>query len=228
MCAFVNAMPSRTHSGRVAKTEGPKPHQPLHNISSARPFAIQTKMTIGQPNDKYEQEADQVADQVVSKLQRMESPEEELQMQRADRHLQKEEASEAEEEELQMKPDLQREMPEEELQMKSEKGEAPVASQQIESTINQRKGSGSPLPDLLRSKLEQAIGADFTGVKVHTDQTADTLNRSLSAKAFTTGQDIFFKSGEYNPTSTTGQKLLTHELTHTVQQNPQISKKSNK
>jgi hypothetical protein len=53
---------------------------------------------------------------------------------------------------------------------------------------------------------------------VHTDQEADTLSRSLSARAFTTGNDIFFKQGEYNPDSTAGQKLITHELAHTIQQ----------
>jgi hypothetical protein len=216
-------MSSRTHSAQIAQ-----PELTTYTIPSSRPFAIQAKMTIGQPNDKYEQEADQVADQVVNKLQRMETSEDEMQMQTTDKGIQREsEMPEMEEEELQMKPDIQREMAEEEeLQMKSEKNQTPEASPEIENTINQRKGSGSPLPDLLRSKLEQAIGADFTGVKVHTDNTADTLNRSLSAKAFTTGQDIFFKSGEYNPNSTSGQKLLTHELTHTVQQNPQISRKS--
>ena len=63
-----------------------------------------------------------------------------------------------------------------------------------------------------------ALGADFSGVKVHTDTKADALNRSLSAKAFTTGSDIFFSQGAYQPGSSSGKQLLAHELTHVVQQ----------
>ncbi len=54
---------------------------------------------------------------------------------------------------------------------------------------------------------------------MHSDARADGLNRSLSARAFTTGQDIFFKQGEYNPGTSGGRELLAHELTHVVQQN---------
>jgi Domain of unknown function (DUF4157) len=68
--------------------------------------------------------------------------------------------------------------------------------------------------------MEPRFGADFSGVRVHTDAGADGLNRSLSAKAFTTGRDIYFRQGEYNPGSSSGRSLLAHELTHVVQQNP--------
>jgi hypothetical protein len=63
------------------------------------------------------------------------------------------------------------------------------------------------------------MGADFSGVKVHTDSQSDKLNRSLSSRAFATGPNLFFKQGEYNPGSKTGQELIAHELTHVVQQN---------
>lgn len=66
--------------------------------------------------------------------------------------------------------------------------------------------------------MEQAFGADFSGVKVHTDTQADQLNQSIQAKAFTIGQDVFFRSGTYEPGSHGGQELLAHELTHVVQQ----------
>nr|MCU0474881.1 DUF4157 domain-containing protein [Anaerolineae bacterium] len=52
----------------------------------------------------------------------------------------------------------------------------------------------------------------------HTDAQSDTLNRSVGAKAFTQGSDIFFKSGAFQPESSDGQHLLAHELTHTIQQ----------
>lgn len=79
--------------------------------------------------------------------------------------------------------------------------------------------SRSPLPDEVRSFMEPRFGADFSGVKVHTDAQADQLNRSVQARAFTTGQDVFFRQGEYNPASRGGQELIAHELTHVVQQN---------
>jgi hypothetical protein len=56
-------------------------------------------------------------------------------------------------------------------------------------------------------------------VRVHTSAAADGLNRSLNARAFTTGRDIYFRQGHYNPGSSGGRELLAHELTHVVQQN---------
>jgi hypothetical protein len=75
--------------------------------------------------------------------------------------------------------------------------------------------------------MEQAFGADFSGVKIHTGSQSHRLNRSIQARAFTTGRDIFFRSGEYNPGSTAGQELLAHELAHVIQQNPnRVSRKT--
>jgi hypothetical protein len=74
--------------------------------------------------------------------------------------------------------------------------------------------------------MEQAFQADFSSVKIHTGSQSDQLNRSIQARAFTTGQDIFFRSNEYNPGSTAGQEILAHELTHVIQQNPnRVSRK---
>jgi len=66
--------------------------------------------------------------------------------------------------------------------------------------------------------MESALSADFGGVRVHTDNQAHTLNRELSARAFTTGQDIFFRKGAYEPGTSQGRELIAHELTHVVQQ----------
>jgi Domain of unknown function (DUF4157) len=66
--------------------------------------------------------------------------------------------------------------------------------------------------------MGQAMGTDFSRVRVHTDGQSDRLNRSIQAKAFTTGQDVFFRQGAYNPGSRGGQELIAHELTHVVQQ----------
>lgn len=89
----------------------------------------------------------------------------------------------------------------------------------VERSIDQARSGGQGLDHGVRSQMESSFGADFGGVRVHTDANADSLNRALSARAFTTGQDVFFRQGEYNPGSSTGRELLAHELTHVVQQN---------
>ncbi|MEH2067455.1 MAG: DUF4157 domain-containing protein [Nostoc sp.] len=244
-------------------------HKPVTHDISRIPLRCQTKLSISQPGDIYEQEADSVAQQVMqrmaqpgnrqsiqpealpeeeelqmkpldaSTLQRQEIPEdeEELQMKPLDiSTLQRQEIPE-DEEELQMKPldisTLQRqELPEdeEELQMKplvQRQAEAGMAAApELETSISQAKGSGQPMADNIRAPMEQAFGADFSGVKVHTDSESNQLNRSIQARAFTTGQDVFFGQGEYNPESRSGQELLAHELTHVVQQNGQTVQRS--
>jgi len=95
----------------------------------------------------------------------------------------------------------------------------------IESSIQAKKGNGSPLPESTRTSMESSFGQDFSGVNIHTDTESDSLNQSVQARAFTTGSDIFFRQGEYNPESGSGKELLAHELTHVVQQGGSIAKK---
>ena len=73
---------------------------------------------------------------------------------------------------------------------------------------------GKPLPDTVRGKMETALGADFSGVRVHVGPQAERIG----AIAFTTGNDIYFAPGRYQPETTQGQQLLGHELAHVVQQ----------
>ena len=87
-----------------------------------------------------------------------------------------------------------------------------------EEAIRQKRGSGQPLDNGVREQMEPAFKADFGDVRVHNDAQADTLSRSLNARAFATGNDIFFRKGTYNPGSSGGRELLAHELTHVVQQ----------
>jgi hypothetical protein len=177
------------------------------------PPLIQPKLAIGAPGDKYEQEADRVAQQVVQRLNapqtRRAQPGTSVQRQIP------------EDEELQMKP----------IQMRGDAKTGGQASPDLESAINQAKGGGQSLDDGLQRSMGQAMGANFSGVRVHTDDRADQLNRSIQAKAFTTGQNVFFRQGAYQPGSRGGQELLAHELTHVVQQSggavqraPQIQK----
>ena len=194
-------------------------NHPIQRKSLYR-FPIQAKLNIGEPNDKYEKEADATASKVV---QQINSPTQ-------GRSVQRQEGIEEEDEELQMKPisKIQRqegiEEEDEELQMKSlvqrrENIDGGAASSDLESSIQSARGNGQSLDASLQDKMGQAMGADFSGVKVHTDSQADQLNKSIQAKAFTTGQDVFFRQGAYEPSSRDGQELIAHELTHVVQQN---------
>ena len=245
-----------------------------HDISriSLRP---QAKLSISQPGDFYEQQADSVAQQVMRRMaqpvnrqsiQRQQVPDpEDLQMKSVDNShtswLQRQQAPE--EEELQMKPlvntitplvQRQQAPDPEDLQMKSvdnfhtswlqrqqepEEEEIPedtevqrssmvqrrpstggiAATDDLETSIQQSRGGGQPLADDIKQPMEQAFGADFSSVNIHTDNNSDKLNKSIQARAFTTGQDIFFRQGEYSPGSNVGKELLAHELTHVVQQN---------
>ena len=162
------------------------------------PFApIQAKLTIGEPGDQYEQEADTVAERVVAQIntpqsqetaagetvQREEIEEDEVRQKPEVGAIQREEMLD-EEEETEISPKLEsatlqrEEMPQEEeeteispklmVQAKSNEGEM-AASPDLESSIEGAKGGGSPLSESIREPMEQAFGADFSGVKVHTD-----------------------------------------------------------
>lgn len=88
-----------------------------------------------------------------------------------------------------------------------------------EGLIERKLRSGRALDPALARRMGTALGADFHGVRVHDDSEADHLNRQLQARAFTAGEDIFFRRGHYDPGSSSGRELLAHELAHVVQQN---------
>jgi len=118
---------------------------------------------------------------------------------------------------------VQRQEEEEEpLQMKAEGRRVgleggPVPSD-VASAIHRARGGGQPLDGASQARMGEAMGYDFSGVRVHADAASDRLNKQLSAKAFTTGVDIFFRRGAYDPGSSSGRKLIAHELSHVVQQ----------
>ncbi|MCU0541064.1 MAG: DUF4157 domain-containing protein [Oscillatoriaceae cyanobacterium Prado104] len=163
----------------------------------SRELVIQPKLTIGEVGDKYEQEADRVAEQVVNQMNAPGSS-----------AIQPKQMPE-EDEQVQMKPTVQR----------LGEGNTMTAAPELEASIQQAKSGGQPLPEQIRQPMEQAFGADFSVVKVHDDAQSHQLNRSIQAQAFTTGKDILFDIGKYNPGSQQGQELIAHELTHVVQQN---------
>jgi hypothetical protein len=139
-------------------------------------FFVQTKLSVGQPNDNFEKEADAVADNVI-----------------------------------QQKPAPV-------TQQLQQKGDGSSAPASVETQLASSKGSGSPLPSQVQESMGHAMGADFSNVRIHTDNRAVEMNKELHAQAFTNGSDIYFNSGKYNPGQSSGQHLLAHELTHTIQQ----------
>ena len=190
---------------------------------------IQAKLTVNPPDDQYEKEADRVGEAVAkassSPMQRQ-VEEEPIQAKRDSGQpitLLQRQPMEEEEEEVQTKraDTLQLQVEdeeEEELQTKSAATNTPGVSENMETQINSARVGGEALPDSIRSSFEPQFGRDFSNVRVHADAEADNLSQQLGAKAFTTGQDIFFRSGDYQPETDSGKQLLGHEMTHVVQQ----------
>jgi len=87
----------------------------------------------------------------------------------------------------------------------------------VQSEISNTRGSGASLDTGVQERFGDKLG-DLSDVRVHTDDAADRLNRSVSARAFATGTDVYFARGEYSPGSASGDKLIAHELAHVVQQ----------
>ena len=216
----------------LVKLQGVVGNQGVQRLLAQRKLVIQPKLNVTPAGDKYEQEADSVAQQVVKQINQPQGAqsadvqrageEDELAMKRIQRA--------GEEDELAMKRDpIQRAGEEDELAMKRIQRESfeqgGDVGGDIESSIESARGSGQALDGGIRGKLEGAFDADFSNVRVHTDAQSDSLNKSIQAKAFTTGSDIFFSKGAYDPGSQSGQELLGHELTHVVQQGSAVQKK---
>jgi hypothetical protein len=106
------------------------------------------------------------------------------------------------------------------VQTKAAGTPAPTAN--LSARLDNTRGKGNPLPVKTRADMEAAIGADFRGVRIHTDRESAELNRALGAHAFTTGIDVYFNQGKFNPETADGKRLLAHELTHVVQQNGDV------
>jgi hypothetical protein len=97
---------------------------------------------------------------------------------------------------------------------------APAATQLPAAlgTFGLGSSTGQPLPRRLRRDMEPRFQADFSNVRVHTGEVAARASRRLNAAAFTSGRDVFFGRGGFQPDAPAGQALIAHELTHTIQQ----------
>jgi hypothetical protein len=192
---------------------------PVHSPATE---TIQTKLTISEPGDHYEQEADSLADQVmrmpepdiqsqqaVVSAVRHPSSSETIQCLAADKDPSLENATVVEEEEAESERGLVQT-----LRSQRQHSGREVASKDL---LKSSQG-GVPLAANVRRFMETRFGADFSGVRIHPDSHAAALSQSLSARAFTYGRHIYFGAGEYQPESQQGKRVLAHELTHVLQQ----------
>ncbi|MVT08331.1 eCIS core domain-containing protein [Chitinophaga tropicalis] len=135
-----------------------------------------------------------------------------------------------EEKPLQKKEEPEKKLPADEKLKKEEEGKPGVmtkespslgrqqANEDLAGRLKEQRSKGNPLPADVYNEMSSAIGADFSNVRIHTDDKAAQLNSELGAQAFTHGNDVYFNSGKYDTESTAGKRLLAHELTHVVQQ----------
>jgi hypothetical protein len=160
--------------------EEPPPH---------RGHPLQAKLQVSQPGDVYEQEADRIAEYVMSAPQ-------------ANRSSTLPHRTEPSSLRISRHP----------LSAATPASDAPNAVQEV------LRSSGEPLDNSTRNFMESQFGHDFGHVRVHTGREAMESASSLSARAYTVGGHIVFGSGQYAPSSNAGRRLLAHELTHVVQQ----------
>lgn len=203
--------------------------------------AIQTKLMINQPGDKYEQEADRIAE-LVTKPDSQMNPGLSTGPQQISRKCSacasgQKTCSKCADEEIQRKPItpnitplIQRqshgddkEEPSTSPQINHTPGHTPPATTEVQSHIQSLRTGGQPLPGTSRAFFESRLHYDFGQVRTHTGPQADQAARAVNARAFTIGRDVVFGSGQYAPETNEGQRLLAHELTHVVQQTPPSS-----
>jgi len=149
-------------------------------------------LKVGAPNDRFEQEADRVAQQVMSTA----SP--------------SGRASQVSATAPSMKTPFR---------VQRTISSTPGGGAQAANAVRTMTGTlGRPLDRSTRDFMEPRFGRDFSTVRVHTGARASESARAVNARAFTLGQHIVFADSAYAPDSGPGRKLLAHELTHTVQQ----------
>lgn len=185
---------------------------------------VQAKLKVHPADDHFEKEADNAADRVVQDMhspavQKKGSDEKNgIQTSRLVNGISSVQAQRAFESPSALEQNSasngEQEMP---LQKKSG-GEEKESGGGLESQLTNSKGKGDTLPPDTRKNMESGFGADFSSVRVHNDDRSAQLNKELGARAFTHGNDIYFNRGEYQPGTQSGNHLLAHELTHTIQQ----------
>lgn len=189
---------------RDRRYESPVPHDP-----AAPPWPLQATLRVGTVDDPLEREADSVADHVM----RMPDPAlipSSLGSQALRRKCNA--CSEEEDGQTVRRNGQSGARQEESGAAKLDGGSAPAIVQDVLGS------SGRPLDAATRDFFEPRFGHDFSQVRVHTDEKAASSAQAVNAQAYTVGKNIVFGAGKYAPNNREGQRLIAHELTHTVQQ----------
>jgi outer membrane protein OmpA-like peptidoglycan-associated protein len=166
--------------------------------------ASQAKLTINEPGDQYEQEADRVAEQVMHMPDPGMTDRVAVGGRTPGVHIQW------------MCPECKDE--EKNLHTKEVPSQTPAITPAVQAQVNALRGGGQPLPSSVRTFFEPRFGQDFSQVRIHTDSHAAESARAVNALAYTIGQNVVFGPGQYAPGTTAGRRLLAHELTHTIHQ----------
>lgn len=95
----------------------------------------------------------------------------------------------------------------------------------FQSRLSAMQAHGQPLDTDTHREMSSRFGHDLNNVRIHHDMQSARLSESINARAFTYGKDIYFNKNEYEPQTIRGRHLLAHELTHTLQQQPEIRRK---
>jgi len=165
--------------------------------SFARPVrAVQCKLTVGAAEDAYEQEADRVANEVMSASGRRTPI-----AQASPPPIQRRCTTCEEDETLRRKP------------LGDASPNVPHAAIDL-----LRSTGGVLLPAATLAFMQTRLGHDFSSARMHDGPLAAESAAALEARAFTVGHDVVFNRGEYAPFSNVGQTLIAHELAHVVQQ----------
>lgn len=175
---------------------------------------LQAKLTVNQPGDVYEQEADRVADAVMRmSVSGASGPP--WQPNRGSAGVQRCSCggSGGETGQCQECKENEKEMSLHRVESSSSQIDTapPIVSEVISSP-------GQPLDASTRAFMEPRMGHDFGQVRVHTGAQAADSAKAVNALAYTVGTNVVFGAGQYAPSSPAGQRLLAHELTHTLQQ----------
>jgi hypothetical protein len=189
-----------SQSENLAVGRAPPSRAPPHVTAAAS----QAKLTLNEPGDQYEQEADQVAEQVMRMPDPSIAHRPRFGGQAPGVHIQR------------MCPAC--EGGKKHLHAKEVPGQTPAITPAVQAQVNGLRGGGQPLPESVRAFFEPRFGHDFSQVRVHTDAASRETAQALNARAFAAGGDIFFNDQEFQPATHTGRHLLAHELAHTVQQ----------
>lgn len=200
---------------KAEKKEEEKPVQTAEKKEEDKPVQKAEKKEEDKPVQKAEKKEEEKPIQKEEKkeedkpVQKAEKKEEDKPVQKAEAEENKEVQPKHEEEEKNEHPPIMH---------KKKEGNGPDKGSDISDRIKKTKGKGQPMSEKTARLMEQAFGADFSNVTIHTDEQAASLNKDMHSIAFTNGSDIYFAEGQYNPDSSSGKTLLAHELTHVIQQ----------